>query len=690
MQRLIKNLSISIIVMATYQIFAFSANANYCVMDFEQADIGDVSDGGDGLFDADNWGKCLKKEIIGDETNKLFYFEKDSAERGQGLFSKTFDDEFMSDEGYSVEFRLKSDFQKDKVLKLINSNGAEFLNFKFGTGSNVKINERDCVMENSDDGELHSYKFIVNSNSDISFIFDGSTILDDLPSETNCNLSKIQLAVQGNRSENNIYIDDIVVSSLSAPVPDKVSVIYKDNQIFMSAQSDCDIYYTTDLSYPGETADLYTGAINVEQLMYVKAVAVNKDGVRSVCAFAGPYEYIEPPNPFDSEITPQLSDKMYIVDFEDKQEGTISPKVVFDGDYGLCLERLFVKDNNNMCAKVSKRLTSAATDAWLQYTFPDDETYSGNYVMEFSAKQTVARSKALKLSSSAGDDYYFNFVFGDKDKASVNGASVSIPNNLDGSFHHYKFVITENGKVEFYYDGSKAEGEFACPMEKSLKKYRFAVGGTETEGEPNALWIDNIMIYEAADPVPAMPVLSQKADEVEYGTEITLSADDDCAVYYTLDGTIPQFKPEFLYKEPIKITSEGIGIKAVAVRANGNYSACTVSGSYLLINRNKLIALTENPFFVDDPAKVEAAEISLFSLEENKKITVVLALYEDTKLLYDGIRFRQVTLNSGLNENISIDIEKNECANRAVVYIWEEKDDQFYPIMGTWELKFKQ
>jgi len=690
MQKQVKIFAVGIMAIVLYQIFALTASANYYVMDFEQTDIGEISDEGDGLFDADNWGKYLKKEIIGDDSNKLFYFEKDASERGQGLFSKTFETEFLSDDGYSVEFQLKSDFARDKVLKFIDSEGEEFVNMKFGTDTDIEFNNSYYTLPDYNDGEYHSYKFIVDSDRNLEFIFGGNTIIDDFKLEENCNLSRLQFAVQGNRSENNIYIDDIVVSPLVAPVPDKVTVTYNNNQVFMTAQEGCEIYYTTDLSYPDQTKNLYTEPIAVEQLMYIKAVAVNENGIRSLCTLAGPYEYIEPPNPFDDEITPQLSNKMYVVDFEDKQEGAIPSKVVFDADYGLSMERLFVKEDNNMCAKFSKRLTSAATDAWLQYTFPDDETYSGNYVIEFSAKQTVSRSKVLKLSSSAADDYYFNFVFGDKDKATINGTSVSIPNNLDGQFHHYKFVITENGTVDFYYDGLKIEGEFECPTEKTLKKYRFSIGGTETEGEANTLWIDNIMLYEAAEPVPSMPILSQKADKVEYGTEISLSADEDCAIYYTLDGTMPQLKPEFLYREPIQINSDGISIKAVAARANGNYSACTVSGKYSLINKNNIIALTENPFSVVDPADVENAEFTLFSLEDNKNITIVLALYENTKLLYESIKFEQVTLELGLNENIRVVNAKNDRANRAVVYIWEEKDDKFYPIMEKWELKLKQ
>lgn len=686
MKRIIKNI-VNLILAATLlslPLSAFAIDGDVYAIDFENSELGDVSDNGDGIFDADSWGKCSEKKIVGDNKNKMFYYAKDSGERGQGTFSKSFDTAFSADLGYSVEFKLKSDSGKKKLFKLLNGDGGEIASLQFGTYENSVINETEKELANNADGNFHSYKFTVNSGK-LSFFYDGAEIVNEISCQSaSCDLEKIQFALQGGRTENHIYLDDLVVYSNENPVPAGVKIAYADNTLTLTAAEDCAIYYTTDLSYPDTSSNKYSNPIAVESETYIKAIAVNKNGVKSVCVFGGPYDYIAPPDPFDSEITPYLSDKMYLVDFEDKTAGTIPANVVFDADYGLCEERKFEKIDGNMTAKISKQLSSITTDAWLQHTF--SESYSGNYTFEFSAKQTVERSKVLKLSTS-GDSFYFTLEIGTADKVSVNGASASTPNNLDGNFHHYKLVFCENGDVYFYYDGEQIEGEFSVTPEKTLGRYRFSVGGTVTEGEINTLWLDNIMVYETENPIPQMPVFSKKSGETEYNTELSISAEEDCAIYYTLDGKAPKLTPEYRYTEPVKIDSDGLNVKAIAVRANGNYSATAVSGAYSLINENRIIRLTENPFSVTDASLVENVNITLFSLENNKKVKLVLALYKGNKLLKEGISFEEVTLKKGLNENLAVKINKNTQADKGVLYIWEENSSSFYPITQPWILR---
>ncbi len=640
----------------------------------------------DGLFG--ELKNCSEYKVITEDFNNYLYISKDETKPAAASAGRGFEGVFEAENGYAVEFSASFTVAKSKVLRLLDENEDEILKMEFGKASGNSLQDGAVDLPDNTDGEFHSYKIVVNPSGTAELYYDGAKLEGDFSAYGSADMKALRFMIAGGRGENSICLDNIAVYALNDPVTAApvISVDRENNKIELTAEENSKIYYTTDRSYPTENSRLYIGKIDITDGMYIRAAAFSESGSKSFGVYGGPYSYyIKPEEP----IEPQLDDGMYIEDFENRDEVSdflTRPGYVFDADYGLSAKRKIVKENNNKYAVISRSLSGIDTDAWLQHTFPEGETYEGSYVFEFSAKQTAARPKLLRFSSSAGDAYYFDLSFGSRDSGTVGGKAVELPNNLDGKFHDYKLVIHESGEAEFYYDGEKADGKFSIAADKVLKKYRFSLGGRETEGEQNELSIDNICVSRFSAPFPSMPQFSVKSGEVEYNSEIELSADEDCAIFYTLDGSYPEFIPENKYRAPIVIDSADMYIKAVAVRENGNYSACAIGGAYTPINENGIVRLTENPFRAGSAGAVDGAYVDLCSLEDGLEITLVLALYKGDKLL-GGIKTQEYTLSKGVNPNLTVSADREESADIARLYIWNRNSGDFKPLTDCWELK---
>lgn len=379
------------------------------------------------------------------------------------------------------------------------------------------------------------------------------------------------------------------------------------------------------------------------------------------------------------------SDLGYLMDFENLSAGPVGNGLgVFDADFGMCESRNIISENGNLAVEVVKILSSSPTGAWVQHTFDDDDVIQGGMCIEFSVKQTVDRSKNVNFYNNTSGTQFLSFVFGKNGTGSINGTTVSLPNNLDGEYHHYKFQINDSGSIMFWYDNTLVDGNFTVKSTALLKRYRFNLGGTETEGENNSFIIDNICAYPLTNPIPSMPFSGSKAGEYEYNSEIVLTAENDCTIYYTTDGTYPAFTNDCKYTGPLKLDSVNLMIRAVAVRDDGKYSACAFFGPFNPINENGLVLLTKSPFDHTDPAKITGANLEIMCMKESMEINLILCLYEGEKLIKDAIEICPYMLSYGLN-TIDITIAANEKADSAVLYLWNKNDASFAPLTQYWQ-----
>ena len=438
------------------------------IIDFDTLSVGAV---GVPVFDGD-FGQTAKREVKKDGVNNLLYIERNLTNNDTGAWvQKTFSNAIDASVGFVFEFSAKQTVSKAKTLNIYSADGSICL-FEFGISNTGKVNGKEVSLPNNTDGNLHHYKITVSSQGKIKLSYDGSDISGTFDVKSTSAPNKYRITVGKSTDVSNyMYIDDIMFYSLINPIPRKPEFeIQKDGKTVITSEDNYDIYYTVDGTYPTKNSGiLYTEPVAVDDDCYLRAICVNDDAI-SVCANIGPYpiEYVEKP------ITPVYSEKMYLLDFEKLTQGAIGTGLgVFDNDWGMCESKEIISENGNLAAHLVKKLSSSATATWLQHTFSDDLVIDTDLGFEFSLKQTLDRGKWVSLYDTSGSTF-LKFEFGNLNVAKINGIQVKLENNLDGNYHHYKFEIKENGKIDFWYDGNKVDSSFFATGSVELARSFFS------------------------------------------------------------------------------------------------------------------------------------------------------------------------------------------------------------------------
>ena len=105
------------------------------------------------------------------------------------------------------------------------------------------------------------------------------------------------------------------------------------------------------------------------------------------------------------------------------------------------------------------------------------------------------------------------------------------------------------------------------------------------------------MSMKVLEKLPATPSVSPASGNYDSAVDITIKADENCTVYYTTDGSVPDFESSVYDGNPIKLERNSITLRAVAVSEEG-YISNEYNAAFSVYNRN-----TEYKFV--DP-KVEA------------------------------------------------------------------------------------
>ena len=653
---------------------------NIYVEDFESFDTERV---GVPYFKGD-FGECTAREVRTDGIGKAVYIERNlKANDTAAYLIRSLTEEISEAEGYTVEFSAKFEGDKSRWLTIYSAEGLN-ITFEVGRTGMGKVNGKVVSLPSNTDGKYHSYKMVVSADKRIRAYYDGEELSGSFEAKFNGAPIRYRLSVGRSEDEaNGAYFDNIMIYGNDNPAPSMPRFeIVRGGLTEIAADSDCTVRYTTDGSYPDESAAVYEAPVSVEDGAYLRAVAVrDTDGEVSACADNGPYpiEYEEKP------IIPVYGDKMYLMDFEKTEVGAIGTGLgIFDNDWGMCESKDIISENGNKAAKLVKKLSSVTTGAWLQHRFEGDKIIDKAFVFEFSLKQTLDRAKWVNLYNSQ-NDIIISFEFGAKDTGKLNGTALALPSNIDGEYHSYRFEVSDNGSVKLFYDGKRIDGDFSAKGAVELARFRFTAGGTETEGESNYFILDNICAYEKDAPIAAMPAADRQSGFYPYGSTVELSSDDG-EIYYTTDGTYPVLTSAYLYSEPIVIDRKDVIIRAVTVGANGSVSACAYYGPFSPENENSLVVLTENPFNTQNPKTVSRAGLHIICLEESMDVTLVLCLYKNGTLIGSSAAFSSESLSEGEN-TVEISTKANDGADEAILYVWSERDGSFAPLTHEWTLK---
>jgi hypothetical protein len=170
--------------------------------------------------------------------------------------------------------------------------------------------------------------------------------------------------------------------------------------------------------------------------------------------------------------------------------------------------------------------------------------------------------------------------------------------------------------------------------------------------------------YKVSEPSP-----SEIPGTLSEPVDLTLIAQDDCSIYYTLDGTEPTTKST-LYSEPIKIEKDSVTIKAFAVNSIG-VTSNTVTLAYTV----SLQAPAAAELSVESSTISEGTVILINNLEEGCKAyytvdgttpTINSIIYDDGIDLTAGSYVLSVVIVNKSNlsspitrKNITVEAGKN-------------------------------
>ena len=290
------------------------------------------------------------------------------------------------------------------------------------------------------------------------------------------------------------------------------------------ASSSANEYHTDFGLSAGETLSLYS--IAGQQVDAVKLADLNPNVSCGRDPESGEFRLFASPTPgwanttYSFELTAAVSAAPYSPVFV-SEALCVSDK---DGDF----KNDFVEIHNTSAQAVSLAgygLSKSAEGA--AFIFPDVSIAAGGYAVVYCSGKNVSKQgktmqAAFKLNQGGEDIFFFN-----------DGGHI----------------------IDIFTSGKQTNGHSSGRVD--ARKNEVVVFETPTPGKSNS----GVKTYAGYAPAPA---LSSGGGYVSAGFQFTISAEEDCTVYYTTDGKMPTSSSQ-KYKGPITVTESTV-VCAVAYR----------------------------------------------------------------------------------------------------------------------------
>lgn len=273
-------------------------------MDFESVPLNTLST--DPSIGFNVAGHIGEHKVLADNLNRSLYLT-----RGIGtvdpFYMKTISKIYA--DNVVMEFKVKTVIPKFKQFIGVTDNVAAFvLNYSGDSTGLCSVNNITSNISGYNDGNWHTYKFIINIPRDgtigtVDFYYDDILKLENITLYNQVSyVNKLYFSVAGGSSatDNEMYLDDIAVYDMLNPVvyqpissPLSGNLTSSDRVTLSSTTNGASIYYTTDGTIPNTSSNLYTGPFAINgQNIFVRAYAVKAGSTQSFIKTFGPFTLV--------------------------------------------------------------------------------------------------------------------------------------------------------------------------------------------------------------------------------------------------------------------------------------------------------------------------------------------------------------------------------------------------------------
>ena len=217
------------------------------------------------------------------------------------------------------------------------------------------------------------------------------------------------------------------------------------------------------------------------------------------------------------------------------------------------------------------KLTSDAFDANAQYVIGALKSSETHYFYTYSATNANTWGK---MTGDLENNTPIVFTLSGtanalKIKNSSNHYVKAVSGNFQMSTSEFSLKLNSDGTIHADLSGTDVNLRYNSSGDYGLRFYTSTTGSSAYlyKVEQNVSYSDYVINGSAALPVLDAPTFSLEAGSYYEGKSVTLSATNEAAIYYTLDGTDPT-NESTLYEEAIALsTRDEYTIKAIAVKA---------------------------------------------------------------------------------------------------------------------------
>lgn len=321
-----------------------------------------------------------------------------------------------------------------------------------------------------------------------------------------------------------VYFTDVLASELTLKAS-KASGTYNDAfEVQLSADENQKIYYTTDGSQPTLNSKVYSGAIQINDDMVIKAIVADNNNISQV------YEYV------------------YKINHED------------NSNYTPVLVQTFENQSQ----------VQAADNAEVEIT--TDDQNSGKKSLKYIKKTSEGTSKTngsvkIYFDHAVDVEDLKYLIFYTKDTQGSNTMQISLidSNGNESSYDWCNVKTVKNQWSQYYVRLSSVKG-----IDKSkVAGIRIGQWNTGTYYVDD-IYFENFLSNDIPSTVPEKPVSNVDSGyKFKDQLKVSLKNDSSAPMYYTLDGSDPT-KDSQEYKNQITI-NDTTTLKVVSY-ANGQYS----------------------------------------------------------------------------------------------------------------------